>query len=157
MKFEAYEASSAQKRLYIVDRLQGESILYNMPKAWIIEGHLDPIRLDAAVRELIRRHETLRTCFVSIDGEVFQKVYEDLDFKLKYSEPGKTTKDVDAIIDGFIKPFDLSEVPLWKIELVQLEPGKRLLMIDIHHIISDGVSMGVLIEDLMSLYDKFQN
>jgi acyl carrier protein len=83
MASEAYEASSVQKRLYHINQLYGDSILYNMPFAWIIEGQLQPLRLENAVKKLVQRHETLRTSFSEKDGEVLQKFHEHLEFQLK--------------------------------------------------------------------------
>ncbi|UCH96678.1 MAG: amino acid adenylation domain-containing protein, partial [Candidatus Aminicenantes bacterium] len=151
--FEAYHASSAQKRLYLINQLYGDSILYNMPFGWTIQGHLQPLRLENAVKKLVHRHETLRTSFAKKDGEVLQKIHKHLEFQLKYREiEENSTKDIDAIIDEFVQPFDLANVPLWRMELVQLHPGKQLLLFDIHHIICDGVSIEVIIDDLMTFY-----
>ena len=153
MSFEAYDASSAQKRLYLIDELQGKNILYNMPSCWIIKGHLQPQRLETAIKKLIQRHETLRTSFAAKDGQVFQKVHQHLDFQLKYRKIDEDlAENIDSIIDDFVHPFDLANIPLWRIELMQLTPDSQLLLLDIHHIIFDGVSMCVLINDLMTFY-----
>jgi amino acid adenylation domain-containing protein len=150
---EAYHASSAQKRLYLINQLYGDNILYNMPFGWIIEGHLQPLRLENAIKKLVLRHETLRTSFAAKEGEVLQKVHQHLEFQLKYREiEENSNKNIDAIIDAFVQPFDLANVPLWRMELVQLHPGKQLLLFDIHHIICDGVSIEVTINDLIAFY-----
>ena len=86
MKYSVYDASSAQKRLYHINQLQGDSVLYNMPFAWIINGNLDPFLMEAAMKKMIQRHETLRTCFADRDGEVFQRVFDTLEFRLKYCD-----------------------------------------------------------------------
>ncbi|NIM13070.1 MAG: amino acid adenylation domain-containing protein, partial [Candidatus Aminicenantes bacterium] len=153
MKYTAYDASSAQKRLYLINQLQGDSILYNMPFSWIGKGNLDPHRLEIAVKKVIQRHETLRTCFAAKDGEVFQNVYGSLEFRLEYSEIEENSpKDIDSVFDDFVKPFDLDIVPLWRIRLIRWEPGEQLLLFDIHHIICDGISIGILMHDLMTYY-----
>jgi NRPS condensation-like uncharacterized protein len=153
MSFEAFDASSVQKRLYLINQLQGDSILYNLSYCWVIEGHLQPRRLETAMKKLVQRHETLRTSFAEKDGEVFQKVHQHLDFQLKYREIQEpSTIDIDSIINDVIQPFDLANVPLWRMELVQLQPGKQLLIFDIHHIIFDGASVNVMINDLMTFY-----
>lgn len=153
MSSEAYDASSAQNRLYLIDELQGKNILYNMPFCWIINGHLQPQRLETAIKKLIQRHETLRTSFAAKNGQVFQKVHQHLDFQLKYRKIEEDlAEDIDSIIDDFVHPFDLANIPLWRLELMQLTPDSQLLLLDIHHIISDGASMSVLINDLMTFY-----
>jgi amino acid adenylation domain-containing protein len=154
MTYEAYDASSAQKRLYLIDRMRGDSILYNVPTAWLIEGRLDVLRLQGAVKKLIRRHETLRTSFASKDGEVLQKVHEHLPFQLTCRKiEAISTGDIDTIIDDFVRPFDLEQIPLWRMELVRLGPGKHLLVFDFHHIIADGAAMWVVVNDLMVFYN----
>jgi amino acid adenylation domain-containing protein len=158
MSFKAYETSSAQKRLYMINQLLGGSTLYNEIRVWTIKGKLDPGRLENAVKQLSRRHESLRTCFVMKDGEVLQKVYDSIESDFKYTkmkitginEPNPNYSE--AIIDHFLKSYDLGKAPLWKIELVQLSEDRQLLLFDIHHIVCDGTSMDLIIEELISLY-----
>ena len=152
-EYEAYEASSAQKRLYLINQLVGDSTLYNMPFCWILEGNIDPSRLETAVRKMIRRQDTLRTCFAARDGKVLQKVYYHLEYHLEYREMEKDSKqDIDVIFNDFIYSFDLDQLPLWRMELVQVEKNKQLLFFDIHHIVCDGTSVDVLLHDLMTFY-----
>jgi amino acid adenylation domain-containing protein len=146
----AYEASSAQKRLFLINRLLGDGTLYNMPFAYSITGDFNAGQFEDAVKKLAERHETLRTCFVEKDGRTLQKVYEQLDFKLDPIQDSELP--VDALIDNFVRPFDLEEVPLWRIALVRLGDRKHLLMFDIHHIIADGVSLDIIFNEIMLFY-----
>ncbi|MCP4214102.1 MAG: amino acid adenylation domain-containing protein [bacterium] len=150
MTFDAYHASSAQKRLYFIDRLTGESVVYNMPGAWIIEGEFEPFKLENAMKRMIERHETLRTCFHQKEDMVLQKAYEEMNFSLPFSQQHGVP--VEKLLEDFVRPFNLDELPLWRLELIGLEPGKQLLLFDIHHINSDGVSMNIIINELTAFY-----
>ncbi len=150
MSCDAYETSSAQKRLYIINDLLGDSILYNENRVWIIHGNLDPTRLENAIKQISQRHESLRTCFLMKDGEVLQKVYDYIDVDFKYSQ--YTPVDIETVIDDFLEPYSLGKVPLWKVELAQVGENRQLILMDFHHIIADGISMDVFIEELQALY-----
>jgi amino acid adenylation domain-containing protein len=161
-EYGVYEASSAQKRLYLINRQYGSNILYNMPFGWLIEGQLDPRCLEDAVKKLIQRHKTLRTTLESRNGEIVQIVreYQEFEFQLKYRTiendigyGSEISEIVDKLSDTFVQPFDLAKAPLWRIELVRLMPDKHLLLFDIHHIICDGVSVGVVLDDVMTYYN----
>jgi bacitracin synthase 3 len=154
MEYDAYQTSSAQKRLYLINQLYGDSVLYNINSAWIIAGNLDVPQLEKALKKLVERHETLRTCFAAKDGKVFQKVFAAVDVELKYDSHGGAVVDIDLdrLPGEFVRPFDLDQVPLWRAEVIRLEPEKYILLFDIHHIIADGASMNVLISELAALY-----
>lgn len=158
---EFYPASSAQKRLYIINQYEGIGTGYNMPAAVVIEGRLDKERLEQTFRQLIKRHESLRTYFESFEGEVLQRIQKDADLNIEYMDirgEGKTAPEDEkertrSIINGFVKPFDLSKAPLFRAGVVQTAPDKNVLMLDMHHIISDGMSMNVLIKEFAYLYE----
>lgn len=146
-----YPMSSAQKRLYILSQMQEAASAYNMPEAISILGKLDRQRLNHAVDELIKRHEALRTSLHMINGEPVQKINKTVDFAIDYYEVQEDrTKD---IVWNFIKPFDLEKAPLFRVALIKFNDNKHLLLFDMHHIISDGVSMGILVREFMSLYN----
>ncbi len=147
---EYYPASSAQKRLFVLDQLETNSMTYNMPFAMIIEEALDKDCLEKALNELIKRHEALRTSFKVVDGEVVQKVLPELDFKIIYLTANQD--QLEDLIAEFIRPFDLNKVPLFRVELVKFGENKYLLMMDTHHIISDGVSQTIFFNELIKLY-----
>ncbi len=156
-KAEYYPASSAQKRLYVLGQLKGIETCYNMPGVMIIEGDLDRERLEQAFRKLIKRHETLRTAFKTINGEIVQIVQEDADFRLDYSELKNLSADEEKTIrnlmQAFVRPFDLEKAPLLRGGLIKLDTGRHVMMFDMHHIISDGTSMTILVKEIIDLYD----
>ncbi|HEU4962493.1 MAG TPA: amino acid adenylation domain-containing protein, partial [Bacilli bacterium] len=145
-----YPTSSAQKRLYILGQLEGAGTSYNMPGAMMVEGDLDTERLDQAFRQLIGRHETLRTSFEMVDDEIVQRVHSDVPFAIRVKEAAE--EQAETLIAEFVQPFDLNQAPLLRVELVKLAADRHLLLFDMHHIISDGVSIGVLIREFVALY-----
>ncbi|MBW7473805.1 amino acid adenylation domain-containing protein [Paenibacillus oenotherae] len=148
-----YPVSSAQKRMFVVSSLEGSGTSYNLPGVMMVEGELDVARLREAFRQLVARHETLRTSFASVEGEPVQFVEKDIAFDVPYSESlGASESEVDALADAFVRPFDLQQAPLFRAEMVKLGAGRHLLLYDMHHIISDGVSAGILVRELVALY-----
>ncbi|MBU7314571.1 non-ribosomal peptide synthetase [Paenibacillus oleatilyticus] len=158
-KMDVYPLSSAQKRMYMLQQMQPASIVYNMPDALLIEGNLDINRLEQALWKLIRRHESLRTSFVRVETEAFQRIEDEVVFALTYREPEHALHhdaDIEAAMAGmmqtFVKPFELDKAPLFRAELVQINPNQQILLLDMHHIIGDGLSNDILMEELGILY-----
>ncbi|MCP5049141.1 MAG: amino acid adenylation domain-containing protein, partial [bacterium] len=137
-----YPLSPAQKRLYVLHQMEMNSTNYNISWAVMLEGHIDRERLTGIFPDLIRRHESLRTSFHLLHGEPLQKIHNDGDFEIESLET-----------DVFVRPFDLSRVPLLRVNLLLLSEGKHELAVDMHHIISDGVSMALLVREFMALYN----
>ena len=147
---EYYPVSSAQKRLLLLDQFNSNTIAYNIPAILMVEGEPDQPALERAFQELIKRHESLRTCFEFIDGEPAQRILPAEEFAIEYAEADKADKN--QIIAEFVKPFDLSKASLVRIKLVKTGLNEYLLMFDMHHIISDGTSMGILIREFAETY-----
>ncbi|WP_432401626.1 amino acid adenylation domain-containing protein [Wukongibacter sp. M2B1] len=147
---EYYVVSSAQKRLYLLDKLEGAGIGYNIPEAVVIEGSLDIKRLEDTFKALINRHETLRTSFDMIDDEIIQRVHKQVNFKVEYMD---MTEQTDKIMEGFVRPFDLSKAPLFRVRVAQMGDDRHALLMDMHHIISDAVSEGILVDEFNRLYN----
>jgi len=154
-----YPVSSAQKRQHTLQQLEAENTGYNMPSAFELEGQLLKDRLERAFKELIRRHESLRTCFYMETGlgeeeTILQKIEEEVGFNIEYHEAGNSEK-VSEIADSFIRPFDLSRAPLFRAALISVsnEKERYVLLMDMHHIISDGTSMGILVKEFCMLYN----
>ncbi len=145
-----YPVSSAQKRLYFISRLEGTGISYNMPGGLIINGPLDRNRVEAAVAQLVNRHEAFRTSFELIDEEPVQRVWPAAPFCLERLD-GKESQ-LPELLAGFIRPFGLSEPPLFRAALIGLEKERHALFYDMHHIISDGTSLGILVREFIDLY-----
>ncbi|MCP5052116.1 MAG: amino acid adenylation domain-containing protein, partial [bacterium] len=144
-----YALSSAQKRQYILYQMNPQSTAYNMPQ-FIPFGSIPYVELfREAFINLIDRHESLRTSFHMVHNQPVQRVHDHVEFSLEF----RTENSPDNGIQSFVRPFDLSKVPLMRVGLVKRGEGKHLLMVDMHHIISDGVSMNVLRKDFIALYE----
>ncbi len=170
---EYYPLSSAQRRLFTLHQLEDQhtATAYNMPAVLLVEGKLDVNRLEGVFKTLVARHESLRTAFFTVKGEPVQQVSapENTPFAIDYWDdlyaPGKVkslippepvdaskAKSIEELIERFIRPFNLSQAPLLRVCLAGLEPERYLLLADMHHIISDGTSVGLLTKELTDLY-----
>ncbi|MCP5050153.1 MAG: amino acid adenylation domain-containing protein, partial [bacterium] len=142
-----YPVSAAQKRLYLLQTMEKESIGYNELSVLSLEGKLDRQRFRETFRKLIQRHEGLRTSFALAEEEPVQRIWNhnDVDFSIEPVAEG-------FHIEDFVRPFDLSRAPLFRVGLIVQTPDNHLLMLDIHHIITDGTSQGIFVKDFMALY-----
>ncbi|WP_036605614.1 condensation domain-containing protein, partial [Paenibacillus assamensis] len=147
---EVYPQSFAQKRLFILNQLEGAELSYNMPEAMLLEGALDRARFEASFRKLVERHEMLRTGFEMVAGEASQRIYQDVKFAVEFYRADE--QKAEETVRSFVRPFDLAKPPLLRVGLVELAPERHILMYDMHHIISDGVSMEIFIEEFVRLY-----
>ncbi|MBE6984231.1 MAG: amino acid adenylation domain-containing protein, partial [Ruminococcaceae bacterium] len=147
---EFYPMSAAQKRMYFVCQMQPESITYNIPAAWHLDGKIDAEKLEAALEKMLQRHEILRTEFSLFDGEPIQKVRQTVAPNFEVVRDEETSEN--ELIEQFIQPFDLSKAPLLRMKLIEREEGS-LLLFDCHHIISDGVSEELFFSELAALYN----
>lgn len=149
--------SAAQKRMWFLNQLHGPGSDYNMPLALRLKGVLHVGRLREAVSALIERHEILRTRFGSHNGEPQQIIDKDLSFTTVFHllTPGSSE---DAIQRHFChlvsQSFDLEKGPLWQIYCCSVGDDSHYILVVVHHIISDGWSTGILIRDLVALYDN---
>jgi amino acid adenylation domain-containing protein len=155
-----YPTSSAQNRLFIVNQLEPDATAYNVYVFVQLEGKLEIERLEQAFLELIHRHDSLRTSFEMIEGNPVQRVHQpaEIVFKVKYDptegENLETTPEEKT--RKFIQPFDLSRAPLLRVELCKINPLKQILMVDMHHIITDGISLVILVEEFLALYNHIE-
>ncbi|WDV47159.1 amino acid adenylation domain-containing protein [Clostridiaceae bacterium M8S5] len=147
-KKEYYKLSSAQHRMYVLNQLHKDSTAYNMPFAIKIKGELDINKLENVFKELIKRHESFRTSFFIKETQPIQKIYKSVNFRIEYNEYDKEQE----VMDSFIEPFDLKKAPLLRVKTVKLQDS-YLLLIDMHHIIADGVSLKILVEEFTRLYN----
>jgi hypothetical protein len=131
-----------------------ESTAYNMPIILQLEGILDIDRLEGTFRKLIQRHESLRTSFLLIQEEAVQKIHGEVEFKIERYDlnAAGTGKKPGHIIQRFVRAFDLSKAPLLRVGLLNITGQTYILMVDMHHIISDGISQALLIENFMTYY-----
>lgn len=154
-KFEkrsTYSLSSAQRRIYYSSLKDKNSLLYNIAGGIILDGSLDRKKIENCFHTLIKRHSSLRTHFEEKENNVVQVVEENIPFALSFEKIN--SNDINAVYHRFVKPFDLSKAPLFRVELVELENKKDLLLLDMHHIISDGTSLNILIKELCDLYNN---
>lgn len=146
-----YPVSSAQKRMLVIDHLQNSGIAYNICTYLEIHGMIDIDRLSNAFKEIISRHEILRTSFDFVDGIPIQRVSKRLsiDIQCYTAKEHEFTK----LMNRFIRPFDLKKLPLFRVGIIKISEDKHFLILDIHHIIFDGTSLGILMSELFSLYN----
>jgi len=151
---EFYPLSSGQKRLYILHQLDSESAAYNESKMVTLRGEINREKIGQIFLELIRRHEAFRTSFVSEQGEPVQKIYKpsEIAFELEYYEADEEI--YQDVVDRFIRPFDLAIPPLMRAGILKVGDETHILMLDIHHIITDGVSLAILIDEFTALSDN---
>ncbi|MGD2085220.1 MAG: amino acid adenylation domain-containing protein [Candidatus Aminicenantes bacterium] len=149
---EYYVLSSAQKRLYFLQQFDLSGIGYNMPLVLPLGKGIEKNKIESVLRRLIDRHESLRTFFEKVNEEVVQRIQQagSIQFSLDYYESGKT--GLGEIIKHYIKPFDLSRPPLIRSGLIVLPEGNCTWIVDVHHIVSDGTSHTILMEDFMAEY-----
>ncbi len=152
------ELSYAQQRLWFLEQWEGGGALYNMVRGWWLQGPLEVARLRGAVGQLIARHESLRTVFVSNDGEPRQQVLADLAVDVPLVDLGALPEEqarVQALAQAQAlarQGFDLAQGPLVRLTLFRVAESTHLLVLVMHHIISDGWSMGVFCRELAALY-----
>ena len=155
-----YILSGTQRRLWLISQKSSGSVAYNEPGSYMVYGDLDKTALTSAFADLIRRHEVLRTSFVMHKGEPMQKIHEpeEIRFKISFKDLSKENKtDIDLqplIRQEATTPFNLSEAPLFRVKLYQLNSEEHLLLFTIHHIISDVWSLGVIINELSKYYES---
>src|SRR5580765_5976946 len=153
-KHMTFPLSFAQTRLWVLDKFQPGNPAYNIPMAMRLPGVLSAVALELSFNDIVRRHESLRTTFGMKDGEPVQNIAPSLELKMKVidlSSTPKETREFEAAQLGFQEgrsPFDLAAGPLIRATLIKLDSADHLLVVVIHHIVTDGWSMGVLYREL---------
>ena len=147
-----YPASFPQRRLYLSYLLNKEVTNYNIPVAYAIKGLIDIGQFEKAFRRIIRRQAALRTGFALIDGVVVQRVFENIPFDISVIQPDGA--NINKQIAALIRPFDLSRPPLFRVSIIRQTGEEFILLLDIHHIIADGISVDLLLKELASAYNK---
>jgi amino acid adenylation domain-containing protein len=150
--------SFAQSRLWFIDQYEGANAIYNIFQGLRLEGKLNIEALEKAVNALIVRHETLRTGFLSSEGEPVQIILPQLTLTIPVTDLGELSLEEQGLqVQHLVtqeshKPFDLKNPPLLRVSLFRLGATTHVLLLTIHHIIADGWSMGVLNRELSHLY-----
>ncbi|MES9673285.1 condensation domain-containing protein, partial [Bacillus pseudomycoides] len=153
--------SYAQQRLWFMDQLEPNSSLYNIPTAWRLKGQWGIEALEKGCNALIQRHEVLRTVIQEINGEPMQvieaytpKALQVID--LRHLSQEEKELRLKVLTQSEIKtPFHLSEGPLIRTQLIIMEEEELVLLCTMHHIISDGWSMGILLDEWFAMYQAF--
>ena len=157
----SHPLSFSQQRLWFLDQIEPQSSAYHVWAALRVTGAFEPRLLAAALAEIVRRHKTLRTTFDRVDGQPVQVV-------APAAEPALTVADLSGLAQGrrdievrrvsqavVHTPFDLARGPLLRTWLLRLAPAESVVLVAMHHIISDGWSLGVLVKELGALYEAF--
>jgi amino acid adenylation domain-containing protein len=153
--------SFAQEGLWFLDQLESGQPTYNLPAAMRLKGRLDVSALDRSLGIIIQRHETLRTIFPTIDGQPFQEILPSLIIPLPVVDlhtlpPMQRETEVQLRSSAVAQePFDLARGPLLRATLLRLDNMEHVLLLVMHHIISDGLSADLFVRELTALYDAF--
>ncbi|MBD2410524.1 non-ribosomal peptide synthetase [Nostoc calcicola FACHB-389] len=153
--------SFAQKRLWFLEQLERGSYTYNMPAAVYLNGRLDIDALEQTFKELLRRQEVLRTSFKKVNGNPVQIIASSVPISVPIIDLSEISAEKQfvtvqqSILEEAQRPFDLTKSPLLRVNLLRLAEESYVLVLVMHHIISDGWSIGVLIRELSALYAAF--
>ena len=149
-----YPLTSAQKRLFMIEMMDGGNLIYNNPILIPMEGNLDKDKIKDAIKAIVKKQDSLRTSFDIVDGEPAQIIHEDIEFDIDYIDliNNSSKENVDETISKLIKKFDFKSAPLFRSAIIALSENSHILFLDIHHIIFDGSSLGILIKDLAESY-----
>ncbi|AEI43018.1 non-ribosomal peptide synthetase [Paenibacillus mucilaginosus] len=147
---EHYPLTPAQRRMYLLNRLETEGTHYHITGAVELRGALEPERLKLALGRLMQRHEALRTSFGVRDGELCQTIHPDV--SLEVERYTAEEEQMPGVLQAFVRPFDPGRAPLLRAALVRLPEQRQVLLLDVHHLISDAVSLQVMLSELSALY-----
>jgi len=153
--------SFAQERLWFIDQLAPEQPVYNLPLSFYLKGNLDVGALEKSLNEIVRRHESLRVSFRVVEGQPVQVIAPVLRLELPVTELQELTGEArEAEVRRLAKaeaqqPFDLAQGPLLRGRVLRLSAPEHVLLLTMHHIVSDGWSMGVVYQELTTLYAAY--
>ncbi|HWN42377.1 MAG TPA: amino acid adenylation domain-containing protein, partial [Thermoanaerobaculia bacterium] len=153
--------SFAQQRLWFLDRLEPGSTTYNLFSTVQVSGRLDLEVLQRCLCEIVRRHETLRTTFDEVDGEPVQIVSEELPPEFRIVDLGsldareRVAAELQLASEEARRPFELTRGPLLRVAVLRSSPDDHLILFNMHHGITDGWSFGVMVREIVALYEAF--
>jgi amino acid adenylation domain-containing protein len=153
--------SFAQQRLWFINQLEPESSLYNIPAAVRLSGALDVEALERTLSEVVRRHEALRTTFDEFNGEPVQNIHVAEEIKpaqIDLTELDESSRELEVrrlVSKEASRPFNLSVGPLLRVTLLKLDEMEHVVLLTMHHIVSDGWSMSILIREVAALYEAY--
>lgn len=161
MEGSIFPVSFAQQRLWFLDQLEPGNPAYNIPLAVRMSGSLNLEVLQLALKTLVARHESLRTTFATVEGNPFQVIAADIKVALPVTELRPLPEaEIEAEVQSLAteesnRPFDLVQGPLVRTRLLRLSDDEHILLLVMHHIISDGWSVEVFLRELTVLYEAF--
>lgn len=149
-----YQASFAQKRIFYSTQAisGGNNVVYNISGGLLIDSVLDVNKIVDCINKIVNNQSSFRTQFEIVDGELYQRIINHAQIKIDCYNGQE--KDLQSILDKFPKPFDLAVAPLLRASVYVLDNKKTLLLLDTHHIIMDGASLNILIQDFCTLYSN---
>jgi amino acid adenylation domain-containing protein len=153
--------SYAQQRLWFADRLEPGNTVYNMPFQWRFEGEMHRSGLQYALNEMVRRHEILRTTFPVRNGMPTQKITAELELQLgEIDLQGFSPEEQEAQVKKIAQQemmwrFDLAQGPLWRMTWLRLDDNTHVLLGNLHHIVSDGWSQGIMLREINKFYEAY--
>jgi acyl carrier protein len=149
-RMDYYPTTVMQKSYYNLCFYSSIGTDFNIPMAYLLEGNLNLIHFKEIIKDIVNRHDALRTSFVLKGNEPVQVISENIDFEIEYFE---TKEEINEdFVKKCIKPFDISKAPLFRVILVKYDDRKYVLVIDSHHIVSDGTSLQILINEMQDMY-----
>ena len=153
--------SFAQQRLWFLDQMEQGQATYNVPAAMRLTGHLNLPALDQSLREIVRRHEVLRTAFAEVDDRPVQKVMATCELRLKLVDlqnvdEARREQQVLQLAEAEAnRPFALNQLPLLRVTVLQLDQQEQVVLFTMHHIVCDGWSVALLMKEVTRLYDLY--
>ena len=153
--------SFIQRQMWLIDQMTPGNPAYNLPYGYRLRGRLDVTALEDSFNEIIKRHEVLRTTFAETDGEPRQFIHPELKIKFKVTAldhlPGPERETVlhAQASEESLTPFDLSRLPLIRVSVFKLGEAEHVLIINQHHIVADGLSIALLLDELNMFYRGF--
>jgi hypothetical protein len=158
---DSFPLAFGQQRLWFLDQLEPGNPVYTLPVAVRLEGSLNLAALERSINEVVRRHDALRTTFIAEDGQPFQVIAPNLTVAVpvvdlqQFTETEREAEVQRLAAQAAWLPFDLAHGPLVRVSLLRLSKEEHVLLVTMHHIISDGWSAGVLVRELVALYEAF--
>lgn len=156
-----FPASFAQQRLWFMDQLLPGSPVYNIFGVFRVYGSLNATALERSIQEVVDRHESLRTRFTTIEGEPVQVIEDQVTVKVvtedlsPLSEEQRSVQMEISVREEIQKPFDLKRGPLLRARLLRMKAQEHVLALTMHHIIADGWSVGIIVQEISILYANF--
>jgi amino acid adenylation domain-containing protein len=153
--------SFTQHQMWVIDQMTPGNPAYNLPYGYRLRGRLDSGALEDSFNAVIKRHEALRTTFAIKDGEPLQLIHPELKISLNVTAldhlAGEEREDRLQTLasEESVKSFDLSRLPLIRVSLFKLGEAEHVLIINLHHIVADGLSIGLLLNELDTFYRAF--